>query len=131
MLIDTSGLLCYFDESNLRHTDAVEFFKAARVRLIHSYVLEEFVALCQSRGLNRIRVLDFSADLLDNPHVEVVWVDETLHRSALQLLQERLDKTYSLCDAVSFVLMRERGFTEALTTDRHFEQEGLTRLLKP
>lgn len=131
MLIDTSGLLCYFDESDIRHVDAVEFFKAARVRLTHSYVLAEFVALCQSRGLNRIRVLDFSADLLDNPHVEVVWVNETLHRSALKLLQERLDKTYSLCDAVSFVLMRERGFTEALTTDRHFEQEGFTRLLEP
>jgi predicted nucleic acid-binding protein len=129
MLIDTSGLLCYFDESDIRHSDAVEFFKAANVRLMHGYVLAEFVALCQSRGLNRIRVLDLSADLLDNPHVEVVWVDETLHRSALTLLQERLDKTYTLCDAVSFVLMRERGFTEALTTDRHFEQEGFTRLL--
>jgi predicted nucleic acid-binding protein len=68
---------------------------------------------------------------LDNSHVEVVWVDETLHRSALKLLQERLDKTYSLCDVVSFVLMREHYFTEALTTDHHFEQEGFTRLLEP
>ena len=39
------------------------------------------------------------------------------------------DKTYSLCDAVSFVLMRGRGMTDALTTDRHFEQEGFRRLL--
>jgi len=31
----------------------------------------------------------------------------------------------------SFVLMRERGLSAALTTDRHFEQAGLTRLLKP
>ena len=131
MLIDTSGLLCYFDDSDIRYSDAVEFFKAAHARLSHSYVLAEFIALCQSRGLNRIRVLNFSADLLDNPHVEVVWVDETLHRSALKLLQERLDKTYTLCDAVSFVLMRERGFTEALTTDHHFEPEGFTRLLSP
>jgi len=29
MLIDTSGLLCYFDDSNIRYSDAVEFFKAA------------------------------------------------------------------------------------------------------
>jgi len=131
MLIDTSGLLCYFDESDIRHSDAMEFFKAANVRLTNSYVLAEFIALCQARGLNRIRVLNFSADLLDNPHVEIVWVDEALHRSALTLLHERLDKVYSLCDAVSFVLMRERGITEALTTDRHFEQEGFIRLLRP
>jgi len=131
MLLDTSGLLCCYHAGEPQHADAVTFFNAATARLTHSYVLAEFIALCQARGLNRIRVLDFSADLLDSPHVEVVWVDETLHRSALTLLQERLDKTYTLCDAVSFVLMRERGIAEALTTDHHFEQEGFTRPLKP
>ena len=58
-----------------------------------------------------------------------LWVDETLHRAAMTLLQARLDKTYSLCDAVSFVLMQHYGITEALTTDHHFEQEELVRLL--
>ena len=41
----------------------------------------------------------------------------------MALLMARPDKTYSLCDAVSFVLMRQRHCTEVLTTDRHFEQE--------
>jgi len=49
----------------------------------------------------------------------------------MELLIAREDKTYSLCDAVSFVLMRQRGMTDALTTDRHFEQEGFVRLLPP
>jgi len=131
MLLDTSGLLCCFDEGDTRHDGAVTFFKTATTRLIHSYVLAEFVPLCRSRGLNRVQVLEFAADLLDNPHLEVVWVDENLHRTALVFLQARPDKGYSLCDAVSFVLMRIRGITEALTTDHHFEQEGFTRLLKP
>jgi predicted nucleic acid-binding protein len=34
-------------------------------------------------------------------------------------------------DAVSFVLMRERQILEALTTDKHFVQEGFVRLLDP
>ncbi len=54
--------------------------------------------------------------------------DKDLHTKAVELLKERYDKSYSLCDAVSFVLMRERSITEALTTDRHFEQEGFNRL---
>jgi hypothetical protein len=29
------------------------------------------------------------------------------------------------------VLMHDRGITEALTTDHHFEQDGFVRLLKP
>ena len=74
-------------------------------------------------------MLEFSDQLLTDGEVEMIWVDEGLHRQALDLLFARSDKTYSLCDAVSFVLMRERGETEALTTDRHFEQEGLVRLL--
>jgi hypothetical protein len=45
-------------------------------------------------------------------------------------LAESYDKSYSLCDAVSFVLMRRHGLTEALTTDHHFEQEGFARLLR-
>jgi len=71
----------------------------------------------------------FVAALLNNPDIEVVWVDEALHREAMALLLARLDKTYTLCDAVSFVLMRRRSLSEALTTDRHFAQEGFHRLL--
>ncbi|MEE3718946.1 hypothetical protein V2H45_19560 [Tumidithrix elongata RA019] len=54
---------------------------------------------------------------------------EDLHQEAIDLLRNRLDKNYSLCDAVSFVLMRSKGVIKALTTDRHFEQEGFVRLL--
>jgi uncharacterized protein len=70
-------------------------------------------------------------DLANNPHVQMLWVDEPLHRAALAFLRARLDKAYSLCDAVSFLLMQHRKITDALTTDRHFEQEGFVRLLKP
>lgn len=129
MLLDTSGLLCYYDAADSRHEDAVTFFGSATLKVTHSYVIAEFVALGQARGLNRGGLLVFLAELLGNPWVEVVWVDENLNDDALALLGQRLDKTYSLCDAVSFVLMAERGLTEALTTDRHFEQEGFQRLL--
>ena len=68
--------------------------------------------------------------ITDNPLVEVVWVDEALHRRAQAYLERRLDKRYSLCDAISFLLMQEYGIAQALTTDHHFEQAGLQRLLR-
>ena len=131
MLLDTSGLFCYHHRDELQHSDAVSFFNSASSKVTHSYVLAEFVPLCQTRGLPRVESLVFAWDLLSNPDIEFVWVDEKLHRAALSLLQDRLDKTYSLCDAVSFLLMRQYAISDALTTDRHFEQEGSTRLLKP
>lgn len=130
LLVDTSGLLCYVHKSEPQHEQAVQLLDGSNRNLTHSYVLAEFVALALVRRFPRLATLTFIADLLENPDIEVIWVDEALHREAVELLMLRQDKTYSLCDAVSFVLMRQRKITEALTTDRHFEQEGFTRLLQ-
>ncbi len=131
MLLDTSGLLCLHHRDEPQHREAVRLYRAAVRRITHSYILSEFIALAQARRLPREPVLSFASDILDNPDIEVVWVDEALHRYAMAFLMTRLDKGYSLCDAVSFLLMRRRGVLDALTTDSHFEQEGFIRLLKP
>ena len=132
MLLDTSGLLCYLHRDELQHDKAVRLIHDAGDRLLtHSHVLAELVVLALVRRFPRSQVLAFVVDLVDNPDIETIWVDEQLHRQAMKLLVEREDKTYSLCDAVSFVLMRQRSMSDALTTDRHFEQEGFVRLLPP
>jgi predicted nucleic acid-binding protein len=131
VLLDTSGLLCYLHQDEPQHQEAVKFLKFTNSSLLtHSYILAELVALALVRRFPRSAVLAFVMDLLDTSDIETVWVNEKLHREAMQLLIDRQDKTYSLCDAVSFILMRQRGITEALTTDKHFEQEGFIRLLR-
>ncbi|WP_089721467.1 type II toxin-antitoxin system VapC family toxin [Candidatus Entotheonella palauensis] len=129
MLLDTSGLLCLLNRAEPLHEHARTLYHAAHERLTHSYVLAEFIALSNARRLPRVTTLTFVIDLTGSPDIETIWVDETLHREAMALLLARQDKSYSLCDAVSFVLMRQRRLIEALTTDRHFEQEGFQRLL--
>jgi predicted nucleic acid-binding protein len=62
--------------------------------------------------------------------VEIIALTEGLYKQAFQLYQSRLDKAWGLTDCASFVLMGERGMTEALTTDRHFEQAGFRVLLR-
>ncbi|MDQ3749670.1 MAG: PIN domain-containing protein [Acidobacteriota bacterium] len=129
LFLDTSGLLCIHDQDDFRNAQAIEIFTAARFLLTSNYVLAEFVPLSQTRGKDRQETISFINDLLEIPRLELIWVDENLHNQAMELLANRLDKNYSLCDAVSFVLMRERGIIEALTTDKHFEQEGFIKLL--
>ena len=131
MLIDTSGWLCLYHKDERQHHEAVKLYENSFIRLTHSYILAEFVPLAHKRGFPREKNLQFTQRILDTDEIEIIWVDEVLHRKAVALLQKREDKTYSLCDAVSFVVMRERALTEALTTDKHFEQEGFMRLLKP
>ena len=129
MLLDTSGLFSYFDRRDISHVAAVNHLATAPTLLTHSYVLAELVPLFHVRGISRRLSLEFQERLLTSGEVEIIWVTSVLHRAALTLIQQRQDKSYSLCDAVSFVLMRTRKITDALTTDRHFEQEGFVRLL--
>lgn len=48
----------------------------------------------------------------------------------LSLYRSRNDKRWSLTDCLSFVVMKSRGITEALTADHHFEQAGFVASLK-
>ena len=100
-------------------------------RLTHNLVFTELVALAAKRGLNRKHVLQFVTDLQESPAIDVVFVNEEIHELALKYLNERLDKEWSLCDAVSFILMRAWRIQDALTTDHHFKQAGFRRLLRP
>lgn len=131
MLVDTAGLLCYHHKGEKQHLEARTLFEQARYRLTHNYILAEFVPICRVRGLDVGKALDFVEDLIRNQTLEVFWVTPEIHYQATALLRARPDKNYSLCDAVSFVLMRLKGVREALTTDKHFEQEGFIRLLTP
>jgi predicted nucleic acid-binding protein len=131
MLLDTSGLYICLDAADAQHSEASSLLVTAPVRVTHNYVLTELVALCQARKMNRQNVIRFVELLAADPLIRMVWVGRSEHDAALRLLRERPDKAYSLCDAVSFFVMRQYGLTDALTTDHHFEQEGFRRLLRP
>ena len=61
--------------------------------------------------------------------IEVVPFQSELIDSAVQVYRTRPDKSWSLTDCLSFVVMERRQLTEALTTDRHFEQAGMKAMM--
>lgn len=130
MLIDTSGWFCIMDDTDRRYDAAKEYIQTSRSRLTHSYVIAELTALSYARGIPRSSLIQFTNEILDDPQIEIIWVDESLTMSAWSLLQKRQDKNWSLCDAVSFAIMHQLGIAEALTTDHHFEQAGFIKLLE-
>ncbi len=69
-------------------------------------------------------------DLRLDPEVEIVPPTAFLFHRGLMLFRDRGDKHWSFTDCISLTVMQERGLTDALTGDHHFEQAGFRALLK-
>jgi uncharacterized protein len=93
-------------------------------------VLVEFLAHFSRFGARmRKRAAETVRRLLQTPNVRVIPQTRESFLSGLDLYEARLDKEYSLTDCISMQVMRVQNLTEVLTTDRHFSQEGLTKLI--
>ncbi len=85
-------------------------------------------------ALARRRFRHAAVMLLDSleadPNIEIIPLSEQLYQRALHLYRERPDKEWGLTDCISFTAVQERGTTEALTADEHFQQAGFRALLR-
>jgi predicted nucleic acid-binding protein len=132
---DTSGWACWADRRQPFHGLAVSLFQAVWARggrvVTTSLVLTELTALLSSpvrmKKPDQVRLL---TAIRGDPAVDVVFLGPALDAAAWRLWESRPDKNWSLVDCASFELMSQRGLTDALSTDHHFEQAGYIRLLK-
>jgi len=69
-------------------------------------------------------------EILSDPAVHVIPQSHESFMSGFDLYAARPDKGYSLADCISMQAMRKEGITDALTNDRHFEQEGFRVLFR-
>jgi predicted nucleic acid-binding protein len=69
----------------------------------------------------RQQILD---DVEHNPIIQCEPLTPLEQTEAIHLLRRHKDKSYSFCDAVSFVVMRRLGLTRVATFDEHFRQFG-------
>jgi len=82
------------------------------------------------RGRNRKTFAHFLDTLGEHEDLDIVPASAELFQRGIALFRLRPDKEWSLTDCISFVVMAEKGISEALTSDRHFEQAGFKVLLK-
>lgn len=99
--------------------------------LTTNLVLAEVHAL-----VSRARAGGAGLDLLDmvysDPQFAVVHVDRDLEIAATdRWLRVFRDHPFSLCDAVSFEVMRREGIRQAFTLDHHFAVAGFAMVPAP
>ena len=74
----------------------------------------------------REKALALCTYLMRSPLVTIVTYTPDLREQGVALYAERSDKSYSITDCISMVIMRQLGIQEVLTHDKHFTQEGFT-----
>lgn len=112
------------------HQRVLQFTQDFRARLVTTdWVLMEVAdALAASECRNRVRAL--IQHLRASPACDILPATRETLDLAMDLYHQHADKQWTLTDCTSFTTMRERGLTDALTGDHHFEQSGFVALLK-
>lgn len=118
------------DENHDRAVELAEQLESRQTRLITTRAVLLEIGNALSRQRYREAAVQLLEALEQDPQVECVPLTDELYRQAFELFRSRPDKDWGLIDCVSFVVMNQRGLTDALTTDEHFEQAGFRALLR-
>lgn len=127
LFLDTSFVIALEMARDNRHKSASRYWsgyvKAPQQLLTTDMVFAEIVTFFNARGLHG-KAVEVGDRLLSSQLVEVVHITPELNREAWALFKRQADKAYSLADCASFVVMRRRRLTQALSFDAHFAQAG-------
>jgi uncharacterized protein len=125
---DTSFWIALSSRRDQYHSRAVEW-QAFVIRSDGKIVTTEAVLWEWLNALSDPSTRGVAAEGYRRSHadvnVDVVPFQTELLDAAIALYGARPDKGWSLTDCLSFVVMDRSRLTEALTTDRHFEQANL------
>jgi predicted nucleic acid-binding protein len=121
---DTFALIAWLNPHDDAHARVVAYLDGFTGRLVTTeWVLME-TADALSAPAARSTVVAFLQAVRADPLFNVIGYDPVVYRAGFDLFASRSDKAWSLTDCISFAVMAERGLSEALTADHHFQQAG-------
>jgi predicted nucleic acid-binding protein len=128
LFVDTSAWYDLLFPGSPEHERIVAQMHMPGTQFVTStYVLDELTALLLARG-SHDTAARAGAHIRSAAEVRVEHPDAAEEWRAWSLFIDRPDKSYTLTDCLSFVMMRRLGIETAVATDRHFSQEGFTVL---
>ncbi|MCW3054352.1 MAG: hypothetical protein JWN14_3522 [Chthonomonadales bacterium] len=131
LFLDTVYIQAILNRADQHHARAVALYprvKAAREVWVTEAVLLEVGAALSA--LDRMAAARFLRSLYLTPNVHVVPIEAILFQRGLDLYEMRPDKTWSLTDCLSFVVMKDQTLYLAVTADEHFQQAGYHALMR-
>ena len=129
---DTSVFVAFLNPKDRHRESAVALLSQSAGRILTTeWVLAELGNYLSARSNRGLFVpFAFARSLAGDERFEIVAASPGQFEEGCALFDSRQDKEWSLTDCLSMVLMRQRGLTEVMTCDHHFEQAGFTILLK-
>ena len=118
------------DTLHPRAVSVADGLRTTTVVTTHMVLTETLDAMAGMGEFRRRLAIRMIHDLEADPYVEVVEQTGAQFRAAVERYAARSDQRWSLTDCASFLVMEERGITEALAYDRDFEQAGFVALLR-
>ncbi len=133
IFVDTGGFYSMLVSRDRMHRRIRDFMTQAirgrRKFVTTDYVLDETATLLRARGFDRLTPILFES--LDSTlAIRIEWTTPERFRETGTFFLRHADKAWSFTDCLSFVVMRELGLREALSSDDHFRQAGFTLLLE-
>jgi predicted nucleic acid-binding protein len=130
VFMDTFGLITWINSRDAAHKPVKTSLDAYTGRI----VITEWVLLEFADALSLSSVKPFAIEAIKRIHrlpmFLVVGFEPAVFQAGFELHEARSDKDWSLTDCISFAVMTERGLSEALTADHHFEQAGFRAVFK-
>jgi predicted nucleic acid-binding protein len=133
VFLDSAYAIALAAPSDQLHDRALmlaEQLETARIRLVTTQAILLEIGNALAKRRHRASAVLLLSALEKDPQVEVVAVTPQLYSKAFKLYRERPDKEWGIIDCMSFVIMEDRGISDALTADEHFEQAGFRALLR-
>lgn len=119
-----------FDQYHAKAVEASSSLENCRLFTSDAVLTEFLNALADKGPMVRAAAVKMVDAIMKNSGVTVIPQSRRTFNRSLAFYKSRSDKGYSLTDCGSILVMRQYRLSEALTTDRHFEQEGFTALLR-
>ncbi len=133
VFLDTSFAIALSSLTDQNHVRAVELanqLETNKTPLVTTQAILLEIGNALSKQRYRIAAIQLLESLEADPNIEVVLLTKDLYTSAFNLFKQRKDKEWGLVDCISFIVMQNRGITDALTADNHFHQAGFRALLR-